>query len=263
MMIDSFLSNRDFQVTVNGHASETHMLQYGVPQGAVLSPMLYSIYTSDTPLSADHETALFADDIAKYKSSRRVTAITNGLKKAAKATHRYATRWKIKINGAKTQAMFITRRRKKQIPRGRLRIFDADIEWSKKLKYLGVIIDSKLTFKPHVDYVIDRANKAIRVLYPLLCRRSKLDITNKLLIYKLAIRPIITYASPALKGIAATHIKKMQIAQNKALKMIHNRAWYTSTAELHRISNVPTIADYIDKLTEKFESKLNDSLVNL
>jgi hypothetical protein len=241
---------------INGHPSSTHQFKYGVPQGAVLSPSLYNIFTSDSPTSSDHETALFADDVAKYKSASSSSTIIKSLTKASKATHKYMRRWRISVNGQKTKAMFISRRRTRQLPPNHIKIFDAEIEWSPTIKYLGLVIDRKLTFKDHIDYVTKRANHAIRILFPLLSRKSRLDTKNKLQIYKLAIRPILTYAAPALKGIAKIHVKRLQITQSKALKLVLNKQWYTSTNEIHEMANIPRIDEYIQKLTEKFESKL-------
>lgn len=255
-LVRSFLANRTFRVVINGSASSSHPLSYGVPQGAVMSPCLYNIFTHDIPTNSKHETAQFADDVAKYATNRLCKPIVNSLNQAANSTKRYMRKWKIKVNGNKTKAMYITKRRTKQIPNTSLNIFDAGVEWENELKYLGVVIDKSLTFHAHINYVISRANTAIKVLYPLISRKSKLNVVNKIQVYKLAIRPILTYAMPALKGIAKTHINRLQITQNKALKTILNRAWYTPTKEVHNIANVPLICDYINRLSAKFENKV-------
>ncbi|KAG5677339.1 hypothetical protein PVAND_007106 [Polypedilum vanderplanki] len=176
-LIVSFLKNRSFCVTVCGAKSATHPLINGVPQGAVISPCLYNIYTGDIPFSStnDYTTTLFADDVAIIKSNRLVKPIIKGLNKASKNLSSYFNKWKINVNGAKTNAMYVTRRRKKQLPIGPLQIFDERVDWSNEIKYLGIVIDKKLTFKAHIEYVIKRANNAIRVLYPLLSRKSKLN----------------------------------------------------------------------------------------
>jgi hypothetical protein len=254
-LIRSFLTNRSFRVVINGQPSGSHPIPFGLPQGAVMSPDLTNVYTHDLPTSRDHQTAMFADDVAKFSSSKSFKTIHNKLSKAAKSTHRYMNKWKIQVNGAKTNALFITKRTRQQIPQGPIHIFDAGVEWSDSIKYLGVNLDRRLTFSKHIEYVTNRANQAIRILYPLLCRKSKLCVANKIIIYKLAIRPILTYASPSIKGIAKSHLKKMQITQNKALKMILNRAWFTPTHEIHSTANIPMIHQYINKLTEKFEER--------
>jgi hypothetical protein len=63
-LIGSFLSQRKFRVTVEGEMSTPRYMQAGVPQGSVLSPTLYNLYTNDTHL------ALFADDICLYATER-------------------------------------------------------------------------------------------------------------------------------------------------------------------------------------------------
>ena len=49
-----------------------------------------------------------------------------------------------------------------------------------------------MNFKAHIDYVIEKAQKTIKILYPILNRKSELDLRNKILIYKVVIRPIFT-----------------------------------------------------------------------
>lgn len=253
LIIHSFLQKRSFRVKVNNSFSTVKYLEFGVPQGAVLSLTLYNIFTYDVPKEFLCKLALFAYDTALFTSSQLLNVITDEIKEAAKKISDYMEKWKINLNNDKTDALFITNRRKKEIPTNNIDIFNSSIEWSNQLKYLGVIIDKKITFKPHIDYVIQRANNTIRVLYPLISRNSKLHTDNKLLIFKLAIGPIFTYATPTMKGIAKSHIKKLQILQNKTLKMILNMSRFESTTLIHQLTKVPLVEEYIAKLTTKFD----------
>lgn len=256
-IVAAFLSHRTFHVEINGHKSQNYPIPFGVPQGAVLSPTLYNIFTHDIPKSFNTKLALFADDTAFYSISNKASNIDSALKFHARIIETYSNKWKITINSTKTQATFITKRRKLELPNPKIKLFGNDVSWQSESKYLGVYIDKSITLKPHMDYVIQRASCAISTLYPLINRKSKLDVRNKLLIYKLAIRPILTYACPATKGIAKTHLKKLQVVQNKMLRMILNAEFYEKTTNLHEIAKVPLINDYIDKLCDKFLLSLN------
>lgn len=237
-IIREFLSNRTFRVHVNGFSSAIHEIKAGVPQGAVLSPTLYNTYTYDIPKNAKTTTSLFADDTAIYASSALLKDVIKPIKEHAQQIQDYMTKWKIKINEDKTQAIYITRRRTKEIPKRKLKIFNKNIAWTNEAKYLGVMIDKKVTLKQHIDYVIKKTNVAINTLYPLINRKSKLCLQNKLLIYKVAIRPIFTYACPAFTEIAKTHIKRLQVQQNKVLKMILDTSRYERTDAIHEMAQV-------------------------
>jgi hypothetical protein len=135
---------------------------------------------------------------------------------------KFFAKWKIKINGDKTQAVYFTKRRKKELPTGPINVFGAQVEWAKEAKYLGAILDKTMTLKQHIEYVTGKVNLMTRILYPLLNKKSQLNKHNKLLLYKQVLRPMMTYACPILENIAKTHLTKLQVTQNKILKMALN-----------------------------------------
>lgn len=164
----------------------------------------------------------------------------------------YYDRWKINVNTDKTQALVVTRRRLRELPHGPFVLNDNEIEWEREAKYLGMVIDRTLTMRSHIEYVIGKTQKAIRILYPLIHRRSRLSIDNKVLIFKTALRPIYTYACPLYADIADSHMKKLQIQQNKILKMIYDLPWRTSTIEMHEEKNIELVKTFAGRLREKF-----------
>ena len=106
------------------------------------------------------------------------------------------------------------------------------------MKYLGVYLDSKLCWNVHLDYVVKKVNGCIASLYPLLCRKSKLNIRNKLTIYLTIIRPVMTYASVSWAYSSDKHINILQVVQNKILRMITNSPWFVRNSQLHCDLNV-------------------------
>lgn len=254
-IINSFLRERSFHVTVDGKKSGQRLIHYGVPQGAVLSPTLYNIYTSDFPELENCSTFLFADDTAITVSSRFCKFIEKNLKASYHRIKKYCCKWKISLNDSKTQCIFFTRRRTKQIPTQPLQLGGVQIDWQNVVKYLGVQLDKRLTFRQHIQYAPIKTQKAIRILYSMLCRNSKMNTRNKRLVYKTCIRPVLLYAAPILNGIAATHIKHMQIVQNKCLRMITNSPPRTRTQQLHEDIEIEFVTDFIHRLTEGFEAR--------
>lgn len=255
-IIHSFLQNRTFQVYVNNQLSETHQINFGVPQGSVLSPTLYNIFTHDIPTTTNTEIALYADDTAVYCTSRFSKFIIKNLERAVRRINAHFRRFKMSMNESKTQVIFFTNRRTKQLPHRNFEAVDTEIEWSNNIKYLGLTLDRKLKFKDHITNSLTKINAATRILYSLINRKSRLNQNSKILLYKTALRPIITYACPVYSTIAKTHINKLQVCQNKLLKMGLDVPWYTRTSEIHQTSNTETIPEFINKLTNSFNNRL-------
>lgn len=251
-IIASFLRDRKFQVIINSTKSSVKTIPYGVPQGAVLSPCLYNIYVSDAPNFDDVMTAFYADDTALICALPSWYETNSALERATHEFHKFYEKWKINLNHEKTQALLVTRRRTREVPELPFQFNDHEIEWEDNVKYLGVILDRKLTMAAHINYIIEKTQKVIKILYPLIHRKSKLNSNNKLLIFKSALRPIFTYACPIFSTIANTHIQKLQRTQNKILKMIFDLPWCTPTSELHNDNEIELVQDHINRLRENF-----------
>lgn len=253
-VIASFLTDRTMSVKVQNSLSSTINIKFGVPQGAVLSPTLYNIYTYDAPTPVECEIAQYADDTAFMCTSRFAKVIVRNLTKTFKRYHRYFKLWKISVNNSKTQAIFFSKRRTKQLPQRPFIAGTENIAWNSPVKYLGLLLDSRLTFQQHIIYVSEKTFKAIKILYSLLNRKSKLNLNNKLLLHKVCLRPVMTYAAPIIKSVAKSHIQKLQVAQNKILRIIMNAPRYTRTADLHEELNIERIDELIDRLSDNFQT---------
>lgn len=255
-MICSFIKNRKFRVVLNSYSSCDKYIPAGTPQGAVLSPSLYNIYTSDVPTFPDCMTAFYADDSALLSAFDRWQNTQECLTTAAHAFYAYYEKWRINLNTAKTQALLVTNRRFLETPDSPFLLNDVEIEWEDEAKYLGFILDRKLTMKKHVEYVIEKTQNATRILYSLLHRKSKLNQKNKVLLFKTCLRPIYMYGCPLFSSIAKSHLNKLQRTQNKLLKMVYDLPWHTPTLTLHEENDIELVEEFASKLTERFRQRL-------
>ncbi|GFV41019.1 probable RNA-directed DNA polymerase from transposon X-element [Trichonephila clavipes] len=127
--------------------------------------------------------------------------------------------------------------------------FDDYIQWVPVVKYLGLHIDSRLTFKKHIDYLSEKFWVEFLWPSPLVGRRSPLSLENKVILYKQILRPVITYGSPVWGAAAATHMKKVQVMQNKILRVMTNAPWYVRNDVIHNDLQMEPISNYITKLS--------------
>ncbi|GFU93396.1 RNA-directed DNA polymerase from mobile element jockey [Trichonephila clavipes] len=147
---------------------------------------------------------MFADDTAILAQSNELQLVTHFLHKHIAKLEDWFSTWKIDLNVAKTEAVF-SYHIKKEPPK--LYLHNTHIPWSKNTKYLGVILDKRLTFKQHIIRVRRNFNISIAKVFPLIARKSCLSLRNKLLIYKLVLRPVLQYASPIWGHAAYSNIE--------------------------------------------------------
>lgn len=252
-VVQSFLSGRCFRVFVNKACSDLSYFHSGVPQGSVLSPILYNIYTSDFPFIPECRAAIYADDTAVFSSHEFALNIETNLNNGIEILLQYFHKWKIKLNEDKMQAIFFTRKRKPCfLPSGKIRVKGVELDWVPSVKYLGVNLDTRLSFNEHVTKTIKKVNVAIKMLYPFINRKSLLCNDNKIIIYKVIFQAILLYGCQVWGDCAKCHIKRLQISQNKTIKMMLNLPWHHSTLDVHRKANVELIHERIHKLNTKF-----------
>lgn len=241
-IIQSFLKARTFRVMVDKHLSIRREIAAGVPQGSVLEPILYSPFTYDIPRQGTTKLALFADDMVVIAQCRNPNLAVRRLQESLDILSEWFERRKIAINEDKTEAVIYTKRLR--IHPDRIMLNDTQIKWSSEAKYLGLTLDSRLTWKTHTDKLKQKGFGAIQVLRPLL-NNPHLNLRTKLLIYKSVIRPAITYGAAAWSSAAKTHLNKIQVLQNKALRLILSVPWYVTNIQIYRDLNISSIRQFM------------------
>lgn len=251
-LLSSYLSGRCFQVRIENAYSLPGNLKSGVPQGTVLSPLLYTLYVADFPTFPLTNLALYADDTAIYSQSFYAQAAKQRLAHHLTKILPYFQEWKLTLNATKTELVVFTRKFTNNRIINPLIVDGAEIKQKKVAKYLGVRLDDRLSFQNHISYTLSRTFSAQQKLYPLTCPKSHLSPFNKLLIYKTIIRPALTYGAPIWCSISDTQRKRLQVFQNRILRGVLSAGRYTRIQDLHEFTGVEYISQYIDSLSETF-----------
>ena len=106
-LLKSYLSSRRFRVSYEDAQSAFHPIQAGVPQGSVLGPILYLMYTADIPVTENTTTAMFADDTAILSVSSSQVEATQSLQHALDQVTEWTRQWKIKLNEMEVHTRYI------------------------------------------------------------------------------------------------------------------------------------------------------------
>lgn len=181
-----------------------------MPQGAVLSPKLYTMYVADIPTSDNAAIYVFADDTAILAAAKQKRSVSTKLEKSYQAISRYYDKWHITINPDKTDFVIFPPDRKKRRVTGRNpKLTGIEIHPSACTRYLGVLFDSKLSFLPHVNKQKSKIIAICSHLYPAL-RGTQLNDHSRRLIVKQILWPTISYAMPAWASTSKSNIKSLR-----------------------------------------------------
>ena len=195
LFLQNFLSNRFFRVRVGSELSERFQQVNGVPQGGVLSVALFAVMINDIDqyLSPAISRALFVDDLSVWVSTSCTRSAERQLQVAVTQLEKWSSVNGLRFSTAKTAAMHFCRRRR-PCPDISVRLHGELLPVQSEVKFLGVLLDSRLTYKPHIKKLRDKCMKALNILKCVARTRYGSDRSTLLLLYRALVRSKIDYA---------------------------------------------------------------------
>ena len=133
-----------------------------------------------------------------------------------------------------------------------IKIAESDINRSDSVKYLGVLLDKRLTFTQHVNLVCNKCIGLLIKLYPLINKDSKLTSSNKLRIYKTVVQPSMVYGCPVWNLMCKSNYNKLQVVRNKYLRLTGCYPIYTYVRKMHDELKIQYIDEFIKIRSSKF-----------
>jgi len=210
----------------------------GVPQGSILGPLLYTIYTADISQSDTTILSTFADDTAVLTTNPDPTLTSANLQDHLRTIENWTRKWRLKINDTKSSHITFTLRRGHCSP---VYINQTVVPQAEMDKYLGLHFEKCLTWKNHVATKRKQLDLKTREMYWLIGKHSHLSLENKLLIYKTVLKPVWTYGKELCGCATKSNIAVIQRYQSKFLRSITNAPWYVSNQTLHSDLHIPYV----------------------
>lgn len=215
---NSFLTQRSQIVRIEDVKSDALNNDFGVPQGSTLGPILFLIHINELKSVLHYsKIKMFADDTLIYISVKNIDDGVRKLNDDLAQIYVKINELKLKLNVNKTKLMIISNRKNINIENVNVHINNTRLQIENKLKYLGLIIDDKLNFKENTNYIARKMAKKTGVLSRV---GNKLNMQQKIDIYKTTIEPHINYCSSILFLSTKTDIDRLQKIQNKCMRNI-------------------------------------------
>jgi hypothetical protein len=183
----SFLTNRSFRIVHQGNISSPFCTSAGVPQGCVLSPLLFLIYINDLPgLLKDKATCLlYADDIALHATHPGVSGHRH-LQSALDVVDKWAVKWKIVFSKDKSQTLCFNNSHF-HIPIPTFRLGTLVLQRTQSYKYLGLIFQENGRWQEHFESLCLRLHKSVFAVQRLVTAHSS---PSPLLLTQLLLAPL-------------------------------------------------------------------------
>jgi hypothetical protein len=239
--LKSYLKDRKQYVIYNGAVSPLQRISCGVPQGSVLGPLLFLLYINDLPHICNNAFMyMFADDSNLFMTDNNLRRIENTLNNELSLLSEWLKSNKLSLNIKKTHFMLFHPGRKKPPFNLNISIDNNPIDSVKHTKFLGVILDSHLSFKEHVSYMKSKISKNMGIIY-----RAKKFLPQDCLVslYYSFIYPYLTYCVCVWGNAGISTISPIISLQNRAVKTIVSASKLSSPDPIYKKLNILKFQD--------------------
>ena len=220
--LKSYLKERSQRVIVNGTYSDPKCNSFGVPQGSVLGPLLFSLYygpLEDVIRAHGIDTMMYADDCQLYiiikRSNRRVAL--DQLELCIDDVLRWNTQNGLKCNPSKTEVIHFYSRFMPSDNISHLRVGTAIIEPVNEVRDLGITLDSTLTLRTHINNICRSGSLSLHELSKIRKFLSQKDTER---VVHAFISSKLDYCNGLFYGLPSSEIQKLQRLQNAAARLI-------------------------------------------
>ena len=286
-LIYSFLDDRYQRIVLNGQSSDWTLITAGVPQGSILGPLLFLIYINDISENLKSDVKLFADDTSLFSAVFDPNTSAETLNNDLEQINRWAHQWKMSFNPniSKQAHEVLFSKKRIVVNHPDLNFNGIKVKKVNAQKHLGLILDDKLSFKDHLNMLIEKTSKGINVLRKL---RFLLPRSSLITIYKSFIRSLFDYAdiiydqpynssiidriesiqynaSLAITG-AIRGSSREKLYNELGLEPLYSRRWFRRLCAFYKIVNEKSpkyLYDLIPKHNQLFNFRNRNRIPNV
>ena len=223
----------------NTSTSAFHPVKYGVPQGSILGPLLFSIFINDLPLFIKTLCELFADDTTIHTSHSDITHVSTTLQENVDRLVEWSELNHMALNPDKTKCMLITTRQKRQnlpVKLPPIHIANKVVEEVDSHKVLGVIIDNNLSWSNHISSLCKKLSKKV---YQFTKIKHFLNYHSKKMFFHAHVQSVIDYASTLWDNASANTLKPLSSLHRRAVKIILNKSTSLTSSDYKTLNILP------------------------
>ena len=242
-LLRSYLSGRSQYVHVSGATSSTSIIHHGVPQGSVLGPLLFLIYINDLSRAIiNGDVHHFADDTNLLHISNTLLRLQKKCQYDLNTLSCWLSANKISLNAGKTEYILFKPSNRNYNFFFKLTIHRKIIKCCNFIKYLGVMLDRDLSWKPQIDLVSSKLKRANGILSKL---RHYLPLSVLKQVYFALFHSHLSYCSLAWGQHNSCYLTRISTLQNKAARIMTFSHPQTSALPLYSQLHLLRFSDLV------------------
>ena len=268
--IRNFIQNRFIKVKNQNQLSNPYRSKLGVPQGSVISPTLFNIFINDLIKDLpclNYDYSKFADDVAVWVTHPNTKDCILKAQVILKHIEDWSNKWGLAFSPNKTKAIFFTKKRIPDIP---LTLNNVKIDLVQNHKFLGLVFDRNLTWKPHIQELRRKCDSDLNLLRIIGSTKWGADFSTLKLTYNSIIQSKISYGLFLFITAANTNLKIIKTIQTKAARTILGALIPTRREHLYAMSNITPLellareqlSKYTCRVMTNDQNPLRETIIN-
>ena len=258
--LNDFLTNRSFSVKVNNYETTKYEIGCGVPQGAVLSPILFSIFINDIPLNnikRKQNSLLFADDLAYLHQLKAINSRAEKLiNKHLESLEIWLKKWRLTMATNKCNYILFSRNKKNRASEIlNLKLYNDHINKANEVQFLGITFDSYLSFNSNVAMVRKKCLNRLNLIKILSGKRWQLNENTLVSLQKSLEQSLIDYSIFTWPLLSNANKAKLQAIQNNSIRIIFKLDKTVALNEFRSNSNIMKLEDRYTDLMGRYYRK--------
>ena len=232
-------------------------VDFGVPQGSILGPLLFLIFINDLPKATNFFIRLFADDTFLCSQNNDLMLLENDVNFELQKVYVWLASNKLTLNISKSKFMFFSNKKKVDHILD-IKINGKSLEKSNSYKYLGVIFDHDLTWKPHVERICNKISKACGAISKL---RHYLDIDTLKSVYFALIHSHIRYGIAVWGNATENVLQPLHALLNRVIRIMTFAPFGIDTKPIFDFLKILDVSQTFSLETGKFVFKSKNNML--
>ena len=254
----SFLTDRRNKVKVRNTISESKIFSSGVPQGTVTGPTLFIIYINTLARQLEQipnlKFSMFADDLTLWCTNSNTEEAAETVQLGLNIVIQWAKKYRMKTAAEKCEAILFSNWPNDQHVDRRPKLYmeEVELQYKDSVKLLGVILDTKLRFGKQIEKIQKEANIRLSQMRALACSTWGCSPATLRTLYSGYVRSVLEYGAEVWGClISDTNVKKLEVLQNKAARLITGCVSSTDTQSLLLEANLYPMETRLQLLSVK------------